>query len=112
MDFREAQSSASAAKQRQGFSTADVPLESGLLHQEPGEAFSASRKGQPHLAEERADAAIFLLGLAEMTGHDLQAEVEAKPGKNARRGYGLRPNGTLVKRGRQMEAGLDGGLRR
>ena len=59
-----------------------------------------------------ADAAIFLLGLAEMTGHDLQAGVEAKPGKNARREYGRRPNGTLVERGRQMEAELDGGLRR
>jgi hypothetical protein len=62
--------------------------------------------------EELADAAIFLPGLAEMTGHDLQAEAEAKPGKNARREYDRLPNGTLVKRGRQMEAELDGGLRR
>ena len=112
MDFREAQSSAWAAKQRQGSSTADVPSESGLLHQEPGEAFSAYRNSRPHLGEELADAAIFLLGLAEMTGHDLQAEAEAKPGKNAQRESGRRPDGPLVKRGRQMEAGLDGGLRR
>ena len=102
MDFREAPSNAWAAKQRQGFSTADVPLESGLLREELGEAFSAWRKGQPHLGEQ----------LAEMTGHDLQAGVEAKPGKNARREYGRLPNGALVKRGRQMEAELDGGLRR
>ncbi len=67
MDFREAQSSAWATN------TADVPLESGLLHEELGEAFSAWRKGRPHLGEELADAAIFLLGLAETTGHDLQA---------------------------------------
>src|SRR5260370_33947342 len=104
MDFREAHSSAWAAKQRQGFSTADVPLESGLLHEELGEAFSAWRKGQSHLAEERADAAIFLPGLAEMTGHDLQAEVEARPGKNARRDSGRRPNGPLLNRRREMEA--------
>src|SRR5258706_15937126 len=112
MDFREAQNSASAAKQREGFSTSDVPLESGLLHEELGEAFSAWRKGGPHLGEELPYAAIFPLGLAETTGHDLQAEVEARPGKNARREYDRRPDGTLVKRGRPMEAGLDGGLRR
>jgi NTP pyrophosphatase (non-canonical NTP hydrolase) len=61
------------------------------------EAFDAWRKGGQDVAEELADAAIYLLGLAEMTGTDLQAAVEAKLDKNAARTYRELPNGVLVK---------------
>jgi NTP pyrophosphatase (non-canonical NTP hydrolase) len=74
----DAQARAWANKVAKGFNTTDVPMEFGLLVEEIGEAFSAWRKGRPGLGGELADVAIFLLGLAQMTGVDLQAEIEAK----------------------------------
>jgi NTP pyrophosphatase (non-canonical NTP hydrolase) len=41
--------------------------------------------------------AIYLLSLAEMTGVDLQDEIEAKITKNAARVYRRFPNGVLAK---------------
>ena len=95
---REAQARAWANKLAKGFNTTDVPLEFALLVEEVGEAFSAWRKGRPDLGGELADVAIFLLGLAQMTGVDLAAEVDAKLTLNEARTYGPLPNGTLVKR--------------
>ena len=43
-----------------------------------------------------ADLAVYLLGLAEMTGVDLQDQIEAKMTKNAAR-YQRLPNGVLAK---------------
>ena len=39
-----------------------------------------------------------LLSLAEMTGIDLQDQIEAKMAKNAKRVYQRLPNGVLAKR--------------
>jgi hypothetical protein len=47
--------------------------------------------------------AIYLLGLAEMTGVDLQAEIEAKMTKNAARVYRRLPNGVLAKSGGEID---------
>jgi hypothetical protein len=44
-----------------------------------------------------SDVAIYLLGLAEMTGLDLQDEIEAKMTKNAASVYRRLPNGALAK---------------
>ena len=44
-----------------------------------------------------ADLAIYLLGLAEMTGVDLQDGIEAKMAKNEARAYQRLANGVLVK---------------
>ncbi len=44
-----------------------------------------------------SDVAIYLLGLAEMTGVDLQDEIEAKMAKNTARVYQRLPNGVLAK---------------
>jgi NTP pyrophosphatase (non-canonical NTP hydrolase) len=68
-----------------------------LLSGEVAEAFDAWRKGRPQVAEELADTAIFLLGLAEMIGADLQDAVEAKLDANQARVYRRLPNGVLVK---------------
>jgi NTP pyrophosphatase (non-canonical NTP hydrolase) len=95
--IREAQARAWSNKLAKRFSTTDVPLEFCLLTGEIGEAFSAWRKGRPSLGDELADVAIFLLGLAEMTGVDLQEAVEAKLAVNEARVYERLPNGTLVK---------------
>ena len=75
----------------------DVPLEFCLLQGEVAEAFDAWRKGKPDLGGELADIAIFLLGLAQMTGHDLAAEVEAKLTLVEERTYVRLPDGTPVK---------------
>ena len=58
--------------------------------------FDAWRKGCDDFGEELADVAIYLLGLAEMTGVDLQDEIEAKMAKNAARAYQRLPNGVLA----------------
>ena len=42
--------------------------------------------------------AIYLLGPAEITGIDLQDQIEAKMAKNAARVYQSLPNGVLAKR--------------
>ena len=96
MDIRSAQQLAWENKQRKGFNTTDVPLELSLLHGEIAEFFGAWRRGEPGQAEELADVAIYLLGLAEMVGVDLDAQVEAKIAKNELRAY-VKQNGVLVK---------------
>jgi hypothetical protein len=97
VDIRSGQKLAWGNKLAKGFNTADVPLEFCLLQGEMAEAFDAWRKGRESLGEELADVALFLFGLAEMTGVDLQGEVEAKMARNAARVYRRLPNGTLVK---------------
>jgi hypothetical protein len=97
MDIRSGQKLAWENKVAKGFNTTDVPLEFCLLQGEMTEAFDAWRKGHGSLGEELADVVIYLLGLAEMTGVDLQHEVEAKIARNASRVYYSLPNGALVK---------------
>src|SRR5713226_7283854 len=87
MDIRSGQKRAWENKVAKGFDTTDVPLEFCLLQEEIAEAFDAWRKGREDLGEELADVAIYLLGLAEVTGVDLQDEIEAKMAKNAARVY-------------------------
>jgi NTP pyrophosphatase (non-canonical NTP hydrolase) len=99
MDIRSGQKLAWENKAAKGFNTTDVPLELCLLQGEVAEVFDAWRKGNESLGEELADVAIYLLGLAEMTGVDLQDEIEAKLAKNALREYRRLPNGVLVKDG-------------
>lgn len=97
MDIRLAQKQAWQNKLAKGFNTTDVPLEFCLLNSEVAEAFDAWRRDRPGVAEELADIAIFLFGLAEMVGADLQEAVEAKLTVNAARVYTPLPNGVLVK---------------
>ena len=97
MDIRSAQKLAWANKVAKGFNTTNVPLEFCLLQGEIAEAFDAWRKGREDIGEELADVAIYLLGLAEMTGVDLQDQIEAKMAENATRMYRRLPNGALAK---------------
>jgi hypothetical protein len=97
MDIRSGQKLAWENKVAKGFNTTNVPLEFCLLQGEIAESFDAWRKGREDLGEELADVAIYLLGLAEMTGVDLQDQIEAKMAKNAARVYRPLPNGVLVK---------------
>jgi NTP pyrophosphatase (non-canonical NTP hydrolase) len=98
VDIRSGQRLALENKKAKGFNATDVPLEFCLLQGEIAEAFDAWRKGRVDVGEELADVAIYLFGLAELTGVDLQGEVEAKLAKNAGRSYRPLSNGVLVKK--------------
>jgi len=94
VDIRGGQKLTWENKLAKGFNTTDVPLEFCLLQGEVAEAFDAWRKGRGSVGEELADVALFLFSLAEMTGVDLQGEVEAKIAKNVSRAYGAGDKGT------------------
>lgn len=70
-----------------GFNVTDVNLEFCYLYGEVGEAFAAYRKHKPDLGEELADVAIYLLGLAEILGVDLEDQVLRKMEINRNRRY-------------------------
>ncbi len=93
MEIKEAQQLAWANKIVKGFNTSDVPLEFMLLHGEIAESFLAWRRAQPDLGEELADVALYLFGLAEMNGVDLDGEIERKIAENTRRQYTRDGNG-------------------
>jgi NTP pyrophosphatase (non-canonical NTP hydrolase) len=95
LDLRSVQQQAWDNKKAKGFNTTDVPLEFGLLTAEVSEAFTAWRKRLPDFGEELADVLIYLVGLAQMTGIDLDAEVERKLALNATRTYEADTRGVL-----------------
>ncbi|MFF4189103.1 MazG-like family protein [Streptomyces sp. NPDC001691] len=97
MDIRSTQKIAWDNKLSKGFNTTDVPLEFGLLNAEVGEAFTAWRKGLSDFGEELADVVIYVTALAEMTGIDLQTEVERKLNKNRERVYERDERGVAVR---------------
>ena len=69
------------------FNVTDINLEFNLLYGEVAEAFDAWNKKRDSVGEELADVAIYLMGLSEILGVDLQDEVERKMEKNRRRVY-------------------------
>ena len=68
-----------------GFNVTDVNVEFCLLYGEVAEAYEAYYKGWDTFAEELADVAIYLMGLAEIKGIDLGAEILQKVEKNKNR---------------------------
>lgn len=78
MDIRSGQKLTWDNMVAKGLNTTDVPLEFCLLQSEVADAFDSWRKGRVDVGETLADAAIFLFGLAQMTGVDLDEEIEAK----------------------------------
>jgi len=96
MDIRSGQELVWENKLAKRFNITDIPLEFCLLQVEIAEAFHEWRKGGTNIGEELADAAIKLLGLAGMTGVDLQAEIEAKLAKNAAHIYQRQPHDVLA----------------
>ena len=84
-------------KVNQKFNITDVNKEFCLLYGELAEAYEAWRKKKDDLGEELADVAIYLLGLAEIVGADLESEIMKKMLKNTKREYEMK-NGVLVKK--------------
>jgi NTP pyrophosphatase (non-canonical NTP hydrolase) len=70
-----------------GFNITDIPLQFCLTQGELAEAFEAYRKKLPSVSEELADVAIYLFGLAEILGVDLEEEILKKMEKNSKRVY-------------------------
>lgn len=81
------QKSILANKIAKGFNVTDIPLEFAYIYGELGEAFEAWRKQKGTVGEELADVAIYLLGMAEILGIDLEKEIMQKMEKNAKRIY-------------------------
>jgi NTP pyrophosphatase (non-canonical NTP hydrolase) len=87
VDLKQLQKEVMDNKIRQGFNTTDMALEFCRAHEELSEAFSKYNKGEEGVAEEFADVAIFLLGLSEKLGYDLEKELVRKIEINKTRVY-------------------------
>ena len=87
MDIRTIQNLVYQNKVNKGFNVTDVNKEFCLLYGEVAEAYEAWRKKKSDIGEELADVAIYLLGLAEILGVDLAAEIENKIEINKKREY-------------------------
>lgn len=98
MELKEMQQKVYENKLKHGFNTTNVEREFCFLEGELSEAFEAYIKKHDNLGEELADTAIYLLGLSEMLGINLQEEVEKKMKINENREY-VMVNGVLVKKG-------------
>ena len=68
-----------------GFNVTDVNKEFCLTYGEVAEAYEAWKKKKEDLGEELADVAIYLLGLSEILGIDLEDEIQKKVYKNSKR---------------------------
>lgn len=78
MNIQEVQKIILANKIAKGFNVTDIPLEFAYLYSEVGEAFEAWRKKKDDLGEELADVTIYILGLAQILGIDLEEEITHK----------------------------------
>jgi NTP pyrophosphatase (non-canonical NTP hydrolase) len=74
-------------KIKKGFNTTNVELEFCFINGELAEAFEAYNKKFTTVGEELADVAIYLYGIAEMLGYDLNEEILKKVEKNEKRIY-------------------------
>ena len=88
-----------ANKAAHGFGMDDIGREFLYLYGEVGEAYAAYSRGKPaeELGKELADVAIYLLGIAELLGFDLESEIVNKMQINERRVYKTLPSGEVVK---------------
>ena len=88
MSTKELQKRIYRNKVNKGWNVTNVEKEICLLHGELAELYEAYRRHLPTVGEELADAAIYLLGLAEILGGiDLGEEVEKKMQINEHRRY-------------------------
>lgn len=87
IDLKELQKEVMRNKIEKGFNTTDVALEFCRAHEELSEAFSKFNKNEEGVAEEFADVAIFVLGMCEILGFDLEKELVKKIETNKNRKY-------------------------
>ena len=87
VDLKKLQKEVMRNKLEKGFNTTNVALEFCRAHEELSEAFSKHNKNQAGVAEEFADVMIFILGMCEGFGFDMEKELVAKIEKNKKRKY-------------------------
>ena len=87
LDIKQTQKRIYENKINKGFDITDVYRQFCFLHGEITEASEAYAKKEDNLGEELADVAIYLLGLAEILGIDLEKEILKKMDKNEKRQY-------------------------
>lgn len=87
LDLKKLQKKIYQNKLNKGFNVTDVNKEFCLTYGEVAEAYEAWRKKKDDLGEELADVAIYLLGISEIVGIDLEEEIQRKVYKNAKREY-------------------------
>lgn len=86
-DLKKLQKEIYQNKVNKGFNLTDINLEFCSIYGEVSEAHEAWRKKQDDVGEELADVAIYLFGLSEILGIDLEDEILKKVHKNAKREY-------------------------
>ena len=87
VDLKKLQKEIYQNKVDKGFNVTDINEEFCLTYGEIAEAYDAWRKKKNDLSEELADVAIYLLGLSEILGIDLEKEKKKKVYKNSKREY-------------------------
>jgi NTP pyrophosphatase (non-canonical NTP hydrolase) len=87
VDLKELQKEVMRNKVEKGFNTTDVASEFCRAYEELSEAFSKFNKNQPGVVEEFADVMIFILGMSEILGFDLEKELIRKIEINKKRKY-------------------------
>ena len=87
IDLKQLQKDIYKNKLNKGFNVTDVNKEFCLTYGEVAEAYEAWKKKKEDLGEELADVAIYLLGLSEILGIDLEDEIQKKVYKNSKREY-------------------------
>lgn len=86
VNLKELQKEVMRNKLEKGFSM-EMANEFCRAHEELSEAFSKWNKSEDGVAEEFADVAIFLLGMCEQLGYDLESEITKKVEINKNRKY-------------------------
>ena len=87
IDMNQIQKRVYQNKVAKGFNVTDVYREFCYLHGELAEACGAYMMKKDDLGEELADIAIYLLGLSEILGINLEEEILRKIDKNEKRQY-------------------------
>jgi len=87
IDFSQLQKDVYQNKVNHGFNVTDLNMEFCLAYGELGEAYMAWLKKKDDLGEELADVAIYLMGISEILGINLEDEIVHKMEKNKKRVY-------------------------
>lgn len=87
IDLKQLQKDVYQNKVNKGFNITDINMEFCYAYGELGEAYTAWLKKKDDLGEELADVAIYLMGISEILGLDLEKEIEHKIEKNKKRIY-------------------------
>ncbi|MDP2090314.1 MAG: MazG-like family protein [Candidatus Gracilibacteria bacterium] len=96
IDLKKLQDTIFNNKMEKGFNTTDIHKEFCFIYEELAEANRAYYRKETNIGEELADVTIFLLGLSEMLGINLENEIRNKIKINEKRKY-INNNGVNTK---------------